>query len=132
MRMGIDETLEDWVTAQGQGQLAGADPKLVGAGDWLDWKDKMEEGGVELVEIENIIDNVWTVDNGRPPNIFKNIVIHGLEFSGQQWTEKMEKLRTTLMDSKYDGMVVSELDEVSWLLNLRGEGESHNEGRHNN
>ena len=25
-------------------------------------------------------------------------------------------------------MLVSELDEVAWLFNLRGEGETHNEG----
>ena len=55
----------------GGGNVAGADPELVGAGDWLDWANVMEKGGVELVEIENIIDNLWTEENGRPPNLFK-------------------------------------------------------------
>ena len=55
----------------GDGNVAGADPDLIGAGDWLAWAGVIEKGGVELIEIENIIDNVWTEENGRPPNLFK-------------------------------------------------------------
>ena len=43
----------------------------MGAGDWLQWAGTLEQGGVELVATENIIDMVWTVDTGRPPALFK-------------------------------------------------------------
>ena len=72
MFQGVDEDLSDWVSRAGAGNTAGADPALVGAGTWLDWRQSLEEGGVELVETpENIIDIVWTEENGRPPNLCK-------------------------------------------------------------
>ena len=69
---GTDADLEDWVTAQGPDIIAGADPGLLGAKDWLSWADKMAGGGVELRETEeNIIDRVWTAETGRPPKSYK-------------------------------------------------------------
>ena len=51
-------------------------------------------------------------------------MIQSLEFSGKPWTEKIEDLRQFLSNSDRFGMVVSELDEVAWLFNMRGEGGS--------
>jgi Xaa-Pro aminopeptidase len=31
-------------------------------------------------------------------------------------------LREKLREQKVDGMVISELDEIAWLFNIRGEG----------
>ena len=68
---GTDDSLEKWISQTGTGNIAGADPNIVGAGDWLDWEKVLEEGGVELVTLDNLIDNVWTEDNGRPTPEFK-------------------------------------------------------------
>ena len=54
----------------------------------------------------------------------KNLLIQPLEYSGKPWTEKVADLRETLSDSQKYGMVVSELDEIAWLFNMRGEGGS--------
>ena len=51
-------------------------------------------------------------------------MIQSLEFSGNPWTEKIEDLRQFLINSDRFGMVVSELDEIAWLFNMRGEGGS--------
>ena len=51
-------------------------------------------------------------------------MIQPLEYSGKPWTEKVADLRETLSDSQKYGMVVSELDEIAWLFNMRGEGGS--------
>ena len=39
---------------------------------------------------------------------------------GKPFEEKLEDLRKTLTEKKSSGMVVSMLDEVAWLFNLRG------------
>ena len=130
LTQGIDPSLISWVSQSQPGSAAGADPSLVGAGSWLEWVEELEEGGVELrATQENIIDSVWTADNGRPPPSYKDIVVSGLQFAGEDWEDKVrEKLRPHLAEAGYDGMMVTELDEVAWLYNLRGEGSSHNEG----
>jgi hypothetical protein len=33
-------------------------------------------------------------------------------------------VREKLREQKVDGMVISELDEIAWLFNIRGEGPS--------
>jgi hypothetical protein len=40
-------SLADWVAGLGPG-VAGADPALVGAGEWLEWEETMAAGGVTL------------------------------------------------------------------------------------
>ena len=59
----------------------------------------------------------------------QTVVVHETKFAGVDWEEKVrERLRPRLAEADYDGMVVTELDEIAWLYNLRGEGASHNEG----
>ena len=88
----IDPSLVSWVSQSQPGAVAGADPSLVGAGDWLDWEEELEEGGVELRPTGgNIIDLVWTADNGRPPPSYKDIVVLGREFAGVDWEDKVRE-----------------------------------------
>ena len=59
----------------------------------------------------------------------QDIVVHGIEYAGESWGDKVARLREALLEAGHGGMVVSELDEINWLLNIRGEGSSHNEVR---
>jgi hypothetical protein len=36
---------------------------------------------------------------------------------------QVERVREKLVDLKVSGMVVTELDEIAWLFNIRGEGD---------
>jgi len=135
MRMGEDGVpiLEDWI-AQAllnqtvQDKRVGADPKLVGTGDWLDWQESLEKSGIDMLKSINLIDLIWTEEQGRPPKVYKDIVIHDLKWAGESWEAKIGRLREKLVEEQVYGMIVSELDEVAWLLNLRGEGSSSLEG----
>jgi len=135
MRMGEDGVpiLEDWI-AQAllnqtvQDKRVGADPKLVGTGDWLDWQESLEKNGIDMLKSINLIDLIWTEEQGRPPKVYKDIVIHDLNWAGESWEAKIGRLREKLVEEQVYGMIVSELDEVAWLLNLRGEGSSSLEG----
>lgn len=49
----------------------------------------------------------------------KTVVTHPLKYSGLQWTTKVLNLRETLKSKGYKAMVVSEMDEIAWLFNLR-------------
>ncbi len=52
---------------------------------------------------------------------------HPLEYAGQEYSEKLDWLRQTLSDDEkhdYLAMVITEQDEIAWMFNMRGEGES--------
>ena len=54
----------------------------------------------------------------------KDIVVHSMEYAGMAFEDKINDLRTELSEKNYEAMIVTELDEIAWLFNLRGEGET--------
>ena len=61
-----------------------------------------------------------TKQNHKNTNIYKDIVVHGLKFAGQEWRDKVSLLREKLLNSGHYSMVVMELDEIAWLFKLGG------------
>ena len=49
-----------------------------------------------------------------------------MEFAGEDWEEKINRVRENLVENKFFGMIVTELDEIAWLFNIRGEGRKTN------
>lgn len=66
----------------------------------------------------NFVDLVWGSD--RPDRPEQSIKPLSLEFTGKPLGEKIEDLRKELETKKSAGLVISMLDEVAWLYNLRG------------
>ncbi|CAG2062181.1 unnamed protein product [Timema podura] len=65
----------------------------------------------------NPIDLIWT---NRPPYAKQPAFVHDLKYAGKEWGEKVLDLRQELKALRMDAMVVTSLDEVAWLLNIRG------------
>ena len=60
---------------------------------------------------------VWT---SRPEIPTNKVVLHSLEYAGEETKSKIKRLRANLLQLHADGMLVSALDDIAWLLNLRG------------
>lgn len=74
--------------------------------------------GIELaihISNEDPESDLWTE---RPPLPFSTIEIQPLKLAGQSASEKLAAVRASLGDA--DGIVITQLDEIAWLLNLRG------------
>lgn len=55
------------------------------------------------------------------PAIPDNMVsLHPLEYSGESTSSKVSRVRKHLLDCGADGLLVTALDEIAWVLNLRG------------
>ncbi|XP_049771158.1 xaa-Pro aminopeptidase 1-like [Schistocerca cancellata] len=96
----------------------GADPHLLPHTDWHALSVDLASINVTLVEIrENLIDKIWT-----ERMMFKKYPAHVLpvEYAGETWENKVSRLRSHLALTGADAMVVTALDEVAWLLNIRG------------
>ncbi len=71
-----------------------------------------------LVAVEsNPIDAVW---NDRPEPSSAPAAVHGLAFAGQVSEAKRAAVAEWLTEQKYDAAVISALDSIAWLLNIRG------------
>lgn len=65
---------------------------------------------------DDLIDLIWP-NTERPPKPNSQIKIHNI--SGQTWQKKVQEVRLDLKKNEADLVVVTALDEVAWLFNLR-------------
>ena len=78
----------------------------------------LDEKSSSLVAVEsNPIDAVWA---DRPEPSLAPAIVHPTEFSGVSGEEKRGMVAEWLGEKKLDAAVVSALDGVAWLLNIRG------------
>jgi len=112
----------DWLGGNDKGNdnnVIGADPALTGAATWLDWEDKLAKNNISLKPIEeNLIDLIWF----KPKKLQNSEVdIWPDRYAGQSWREKISDLKIELEQNDASAMVVTALDEIAWLFNIRGE-----------
>lgn len=60
---------------------------------------------------------LWTDRPAIPDNM---VSLHPLEYSGESTSSKVSRIRKHLLDCGADGLLVTALDEIAWVLNLRG------------
>lgn len=60
---------------------------------------------------------LWTDRPAIPDNM---VSLHPLEYSGESTSSKVSRVRKHLLDCGADGLLVTALDEIAWVLNLRG------------
>ncbi len=80
-------------------------------------KAELEEGGIELVSID-LISPLWTED--RPAIPTSLLYEYEEKYTGESVASKLQRVRKALADKHCDALVVSALDEIGWLLNIRG------------
>jgi Xaa-Pro aminopeptidase len=67
---------------------------------------------------DNLVDLAWGA--GRPAAPDHKVVTHPIEFSGKAHHEKLKDLQDHIKEKGAYGIVVSALDEIAWVFNLRG------------
>ncbi|KAK4540964.1 hypothetical protein LTR36_008472 [Oleoguttula mirabilis] len=127
LKQGLQDvpTWQEWTVDQAAagdgkgGKVVGVDPTTITAPDGRKLGDKIKKkGGKELVGVaENLVDQVWDKKPARPNEPVK---VLGQENAGKKYQDKIEDLRKELDKKKAAGFVVSMLDEIAWLFNLRG------------
>lgn len=123
LKQGLQDvpTWQEWTVEQSEGgKTVGVDPTTITAPEGRKLADKIKKkGGKELVAIaENLVDQVWGKDKPARPN--EPVRVLDLAYAGKKFHEKIDELRKELDKKKAAGFVVSMLDEIAWLFNLRG------------
>ncbi len=80
-------------------------------------KEMTERGGIT---VRTNLDPLATIWEGRPPIPEGKVEIQPMEFAGERVGVKIKRVRKALREMHADGMLVSALDDIAWLLNLRG------------
>jgi Xaa-Pro aminopeptidase len=105
------------------GSRVGIDPKLVSKGTAQRYASQLEAHGHKLVYVDNnLVDEVWGSDSThtRSPASTQPIVPHPISYSGCSTDEKLQIIREAMKQEQTDILVVAALDEIAWVLNIRG------------
>lgn len=80
-------------------------------------KELRSQGGIALHTSLDPLARIW---KDRPSLPDSKVVIHPLEYSGESCASKLERIRAALRQKHAGGMLVAALDDIAWVLNLRG------------
>nr|XP_017532940.1 xaa-Pro aminopeptidase 1 isoform X4 [Manis javanica] len=127
MKMGLKDTptQEDWlVSVLPEGSRVGVDPLIIPTDYWKKMAKVLRGAGHHLVPVkENLVDKIWT---DRPERPCKPLLTLGLGYTGISWKDKVADLRLKMAERNVVWFVVTALDEIAWLFNLRGSDVEHN------
>ena len=122
-RLMKDKLSETPTIAQWLGQVL-PNGSRVGIDGWVNTIDSVRQlsqelqfEGLELVTAPDPAATLWT---DRPPIPLNPIEIQPIEFAGEEASHKIKRLREELRRLHADGTIITQLDDIAWLTNLRG------------
>lgn len=127
MKMGLKETpsQEDWlISVLPENSKVGVDPWIIAADQWKNMSKALSSAGHSLVAVQdNLIDAIW---EDRPPRPSTKLITLALKYTGLTWQDKVVALRGKMAERKISWFVVTALDEIAWLFNLRASDIEYN------
>lgn len=101
-----------------KGAAVGYDPALHTIKEIERLTETLAKSGIKLAPVEaNPIDLIWQ-DKPRAP--LAQVVPHGIEFAGRSALEKIRDVQAVLGEEKTDAVLLTLLDSIAWLFNIRG------------
>ncbi len=100
----------------GAGQCLGFDGRTVSAKEGAELGEKLRKKGVRIDDAEDLVGEIWT---DRPALSCEPVIELGVEWAGKTRAEKCAELRKK-MEEGADVFLLASLDDIAWLLNIRG------------
>lgn len=99
-----------------EGQCLGFDGRCVGAADTKRLVEKLEAKGVRTSN-QDLVGEIWT---DRPALSCEPAYDFDLRWTGKAREEKIAEIRQKMQEEGADWFLLTSLDDISWLLNIRG------------
>ena len=98
------------------GSVVGLDARLFTVADLRNFKQTLEAAGLELRSDLDLVSEAWP---DRPALPATRMYTHELEYAGRSAMEKISDLRKAMKERDLSHTLVTALDELAWLLNVR-------------
>ena len=114
------EWLKDTLEA---GSCVGFDGWVFSTNTANEMERSFNQKGLKLSKDLNLLNKIW---EDRPLLSLNSAFNHELKFTGKSTLEKLTEVRAEMKKKNVDYYIISSLDDIAWLFNLRGNDVNNN------
>lgn len=125
MKQGLPDTLEiiPWLISELKvGEKVAVNSQMFSVNAYAAMKNELQSNGIQLVTLD-LLAKTWTDRPALPLNKF---FVFDVKYAGKSASEKLQILRTELKKVRANAFIMSALDDIAWLFNIRGNDVSYN------
>jgi len=125
MKQGLPETLEilPWLATQLKaGERVGVNAQMYSHNAYASTKEELKRNDLELVSID-LPGLSW---KNRPSLPSQAFYVFDTRYAGKSATDKLILLRAEMKKARAEVFVMSALDDIAWLFNIRGKDVDYN------
>ena len=100
-----------------ENQTIGFDGKVNSASYGLELKEKLKDKNISIVADKDLVDLIW---QDRPSLSTEPAFLLDLKYAGKSFNEKLEDLRQIMREKEVTSHIITTLDDIAWLFNIRG------------
>ena len=100
-----------------EGDTVGIDGKMFSAKEVEHLQEALRKSGIHVKRVADPLQLLW---KDRPAMPLSPAFIHDTQYAGRSFTEKLAAVRKEMDANGAESLLLSALDEIAWLLNIRG------------
>lgn len=107
-----------WLGENAFNATVAVDPKVMSISQYRQWSDVLSHvHGMLTAVSDNWIDSIWL---DRPQPISHKLHVLDVKYTGLDAAAKLARVRLAMKTIGADVFIISQLDEIAWLFNIRG------------
>ena len=100
-----------------KGDTVGIDGKMFSADEVQHLQRELRQSGISVKSIADPMQLLWS---DRPAMPLAPAFVYDTKYAGKSFTEKLSAVRKKMKAAGAESLLLSALDEIAWLLNIRG------------
>ena len=100
-----------------EGMCLGFDGRTVSAREAETLKELLQKKHITFSVEEDLIGEIW---NDRPALSCEQVMELDIKWTGESRASRIQKIRQQMKEKEADIFVLTSLDDIAWLLNIRG------------
>ena len=111
-------TIEEWIKDNvNESEIVGFDGRLFSVSQYEGYLRISKERNFSINIEKDLLTDIWNTRNELPKN---KIFLYEEKYAGKYANEKLSEVRENIKQKNADYFILSSLDDIAWLCNIRG------------
>ncbi|CEO20532.1 aminopeptidase P family protein [Paraclostridium sordellii] len=114
---GVPTTEEYLYESLKEGKTLGFDGRVICAKEGINLEKKLAKKNIKIVYDYDLVGMIW---NDRPALSTAKAFLLDVKYAGETFSSKLNRLRESMKEKNANVHVITTLDDIAWLFNIRG------------